>query len=369
MPQQPSRVGFVGAGAIARCHAFALAALPYYYDDAPEIAAARVLSARPERARSFARQFRFAAAASESEFWSDPELDTVFVLGPNRLHCEHARRALALPGIRRLYLEKPVCVTPEEAREMAQWRRRAPQVHFQTGFQLLQGAAIRRAWREWKAGSCGAAVQFELKLLHSGYLEPAYRASRASRLTPIPEGGAFVDLGSHLVSLAMAFLGPSLTTVHAHALSPFPELDPRSDMHTVVVVRDELSGAHGTLTASRVAAGHEDTLELEFSGERGAVRVRSAQPGDVELCTSPSRQDWTRVHCASDYGPRSRFPARGEPAGWLRPLIHAHYQLFGGTAEDEFLPDLDHGLAVQRVLHEVADRLHRAWPPERPSGP
>src|SRR5436190_1942653 len=61
------RVGFVGAGMIARCHAFAMNALPYYYEDAPEIVPALVTSARPERARRFAKRFAFERAVSEAE--------------------------------------------------------------------------------------------------------------------------------------------------------------------------------------------------------------------------------------------------------------------------------------------------------------
>jgi hypothetical protein len=41
----------------------------------------------------------------------------------------------------------------------------------------------------------------------------------------------------------------------------------------------------------------------------------------------------------------------------MRPLIHAHYLFFGGQVGDSVVPDLAHGLVVQRVLHEIADKL------------
>jgi predicted dehydrogenase len=353
------RVGFVGAGMIARCHAFAMNALPYYYENAPEIVPAVVTSARPERAQAFARRFGFAAAVPEADFWASREVDTVFVLGPNRLHFEHARRALALPSLKRLYLEKPVCVTRDEARAMAEWTQAAPHVRIRVGFQILHMASLRHAWQEWRTGRFGAPLHFRLSLLHSGYLDRDYRATRASRLSPAPEGGALVDLGSHLVSMVLAFLGPRVEAVDAHALTPFADVDPRSDMHTLVVLRDAASGAVGTITASRIAAGHEDSLEVEFSGTDGGLRVRSGMPDVLEICTTPSRQDWQAVRCASDYAESSRFPSRAASAGWLRPLVHQHH-LFFGPAEAEaeaggFVPDLAHGLAVQKVLHDVVD--------------
>jgi predicted dehydrogenase len=353
------QVGFVGAGMIARCHAFAMNALPYYYEDAPDIVPALVTSARPESAQRFAAKYRFQRAVPEADFWGSRELDTVFVLGPNARHFEHARRALAMPNLKRLYLEKPVCVTRDEAREMAAWAKSAPHVRIRVGFQILHMASLRHAWREWQSGRFGEPLHFKLSLLHSGYLDPVYRATRASRLSPMPEGGALVDLGSHLVSLVMAFLGPRVEAVDAHALSPFADVDPRSDMHTLVVLRDAASGAVGTITASRIAAGHEDSLEVEISGTAGGIRLRSGMPDVLEVCTTANRQDWQSVRCASDYAESSRFPSRASSAGWLRPLIHQHHRFFGPAAAeaDGFVADLEHGLAVQKVLHDVVDML------------
>jgi predicted dehydrogenase len=316
---------------------------------------ALVTSARPERAQRFARQFRFAHAVSEGELFAS-DVDTVFVLGPNALHFEHARRALAMPTLRRLYLEKPVCVTRDEAREMAGWTQAAPHVRIHVGFQILHMASLRRAWQEWHTGRFGAPLHFRLSLLHSGYLDADYRGTRASRLAPMPRGGALVDLGSHLVSLVMAFLGPQVEAVGAHALQPFGDVDARSDMHTLVVLKDPVSGAVGTCTSSRISAGHEDSLEVEISGTKGAVRLRSGMPDVLEICTTPNRQDWQTVRCASDYAEASRFPSRASSAGWLRPLIHQHH-LFFAEKQDGFVTDLAHGLSVQRVLHDVVDML------------
>ena len=41
-------VGFIGAGGIARSHAFALNSLKYYYNDAPDVELAAVCSAGKE---------------------------------------------------------------------------------------------------------------------------------------------------------------------------------------------------------------------------------------------------------------------------------------------------------------------------------
>jgi predicted dehydrogenase len=350
---EPVRVGFVGAGAIARAHAFALSALRYYYADTPEIAPSAVVSGHADRAQAFAAELGFRAALGEDEFFASPDLDTVFVLGPNRLHCAHARRALALPRIRRVYIEKPACVTRAEALEMAGWAQAYPHVRIQPGYQLLLSSAIQRAIGEWATGSLGTPLTLRASLEHSGYLDAAYREARASRMAPMPEGGALADLGSHLLSLAVAFWGTELVVVGAQALTPFADVHPRSDLHVMVTLREPRSGALGTVTASRIAAGHEDSFELEVSGTGGAVRVRAGQPDTVEISRNATRQDWEVVRTASDYSPLSRFPSRAVSAGWLRPLIHAHHLFL--TDGPGPAPDLSHALAVQRLILDAAE--------------
>jgi predicted dehydrogenase len=356
-PKAVSRVGFVGGGAIARCHVFAMESMRFYYEDAASVRLALVTSGREERARAFAARFPPCAAVPPEEFWSSAEVDSVFVLSPNALHFEHCRRALSMPSVKRIYVEKPVCVTAGEAAQMSERARTHPHVRIQAGYQLLHMSGMRAARQEWASGALGTPLNFRLSVAHAGYLDAAYRATRATRLSPAPEGGALVDLGSHMLSLAVAFLGQDLEVVGAHALQPFAEIDPRSDMHTLLVLRDRASGAVGTMTATRIAAGHEDSMELEMSGTAGAVRVSSGRPDAYEVCRTAGKQDWLSVRTASDYAPESRFPARAVAAGWLRPLVHAHHVFFTDNRGGSFDTDMAHALAVQRLIQEAVARL------------
>jgi len=38
-------------------------------------------------------------------------------------------------------------------------------------------------------------------------------------------------------------------------------------------------------------------------------------------------------------------------------MIHAHYIFLNGNDPKSFIPDLKHGLAVQRLVRETADHL------------
>jgi hypothetical protein len=40
-------------------------------------------------------------------------------------------------------------------------------------------------------------------------------------------------------------------------------------------------------------------------------------------------------------------------------MIHAHYVFLTGNNHDEFVPDIEHGLAVQRLVTETAKHLKK----------
>src|SRR5665648_1304324 len=66
---------------------------------------------------------------------------------------------------------------------------------------------------------------------------------------------------------------------------------------------------------------------------------------------------WTRQVVGSNYSPITSFPSGHVPPGWLRSMIHAHYVFLGGNDPKAFVPNLKHGLSVQRVVRETAEYL------------
>ena len=69
MRMESIKVGFIGAGGIARSHAFALQAMKFYYDRAPEVIFETVCSATASKREKFARQFGFERAENENQFF------------------------------------------------------------------------------------------------------------------------------------------------------------------------------------------------------------------------------------------------------------------------------------------------------------
>ena len=355
MGSEKIMIGFLGAGAIAQAHAFAINSLRYFYAEIPEIEFYAVSSAHKESRDAFAAKYGFKKSLSVDEFKVDPNINTVLILGPNHVHFEHFKMAVDMPYVRRIYLEKPVCSNQEEEAQMAKMADETNKT-IQVGFQYLQTASVREALAFWHSGKLGNPIHFDLKYYHGDYLQKSYRDKRVTRLTPAPDGGAMADLGSHGISLLMAFLGENLQITSAFQAGRFEDVPADSDLYSSVSLVYPESFAAGTLSASRISSGTGDLVSLEIYAQKGMLRYSSHSADFFEYYLEETGQ-WTRQVVASNYAPISSFPSGHVPPGWLRSMIHAHCVFITGCDQKAFVPNLQHGLAVQRVVRETAGFL------------
>ena len=350
-------VGFLGAGGIAQAHVYSIQALKFYYNEVPEIILESVASARKESREGFAKKYGFATAETVEEFSANKKIEAVFILGPNKVHFEHFRLALQMPDVKYIYLEKPVCSSQKEEEAMKELLKNAdPSIKIQVGFQYLQTSSVREGLKFWKSGKLGKPIHFDLKYYHGDYLQTAYREKRVTRLTPAPDGGAMADLGSHGISLLMAFMGEELQITSALQGGSFEGVPAGSDLFSSLSIYDPESGAVGNMSASRISSGTGDLVHLEIYAENGAFRFSSKNVDYFEYYLEGSNQ-WVKQMVGSNYKPITSFPSGHVPPGWLRSMVHAHYQFFTGDDSVAAIADLNHGLAVQRIVRETADHL------------
>jgi len=349
-------VGFIGAGGIARSHAYSLNSLRYFYNDIPELFPAAVCSASPGSRSSFAGRYGFAGSCDLEKFTDNKEINTVYILGPNNVHYEHLKKVCGMHAIRRIYLEKPVCSSLEEEKAIEELTGKYPDIKIQVGFQYLFSPAVREALSFWKSGKLGRPVHFDLKYYHSDYLRKEYREKRRSRLTPAPDGGAMADLGSHAISMLIAFMGDSLQMTGALQSGSFDDVTEGSDLFSLITLYDKSSGAAGSLAASRISSGTGDSLSIEFYAEKGALRYSSENADYFEYYKEETGV-WNRQPVGSHFRPVTSFPSGHVPAGWLRAMIHAHYVFLRDDNSEAFIPDIRHGLAVQRIVTQTAEHL------------
>lgn len=352
-----AKIGFIGAGGIARSHVFALNSLKYYYPAPPEFELAAVTSAREESRRSFAFDFGFGSALNTDQFFGSPSIDTVLILGPNKVHYPHLKAALAMPSVKRIYLEKPVCSSYDEEKMIRELVGDKPDDKIiQVGFQFLMSSAVREALVWWREKDFGRPLHFSFTLKHSDYLHSSYREKRRTRLTPAPDGGAMADLGSHALSLMVAFFGTDMQILSALQSGTYPDVPAGSDLYSEISVFDPKTHAAGNVSASRVSSGIGDMMAFEIFGEKGALKYNSYYPDRFEYFFEEGG-DWSTKFTGSNFKPVTSFPSGHVPGGWLRALIHAHYIFLTGNDKLATVPDLLHGLEVQRLVRETAENM------------
>jgi predicted dehydrogenase len=355
---QKIHVGFIGAGGIAQAHVYAIQALKFYYQQVPEIILESVASARAESREAFAKKYGFSNAQSVEDFGKNEKVEAVYILGPNKVHFEHFELALKMPNVKYIYLEKPVCSSLDEEKKMKILLDEAgSNVKIQVGFQYLQTTSVREGLTFWKSGKLGKPIHFDLKYYHGDYLQEEYRKKRVTRLTPAPDGGAMADLGSHGISLLMAFMGEELQITSALQAGSFEGVPSGSDLFSSLSLLEPQTGAVGNLSASRISSGTGDLVHLEIYAEKGAFRYSSKNPDFFEYYIEGSNQ-WIKQVVGSNYSPVTSFPSGHVPPGWLRSMVHAHYQFLTGDDASSSVADLNHGLAVQRIVRETADHLN-----------
>jgi len=354
---QKIHVGFLGAGGIAQAHVYSIQALKFYYNTIPEIILESVASVRKESREKFAQKFGFNTAQTVEEFSSNKKIEAVFILGPNKVHFEHLKMALKMPNVKYIYLEKPVCSSLKEENAMKVLLDKTdPSKKIQVGFQYLQTSSVREALKFWKSGKLGNPIHFDLKYYHGDYLQTGYREKRVTRLTPAPDGGAMADLGSHGISLLMAFMGEELQITSALQGGSFEGVPAGSDLFSSIALFEPETRAVGNMSASRISSGTGDLVYLEIYAENGAIRYSSQNSEYFEYYLEGSSQ-WIKQVVGSNYKPVTSFPSGHVPPGWLRSMVHAHYQFFTGDDKQAFKTNLEHGLAVQRIVRETADYL------------
>ncbi len=328
MPDSPVRWGILGTGRIAGLFAQGLAVVP-------EAQLVAVGSRTQEAADAFGERFGAARRhGSYAALAADPEIDVIYVATPHPLH--HDNTLLCLRAGKAVLCEKPFALNATEARAMvAEARARglflmeAMWSRFYPAFDHLREVLATEALGEVRL--LAADLGFRAAINPQGRL---FNAALG--------GGALLDVGVYVVSLASLILGrPTSIASVAH-------------LGTTGV--DEQAGillgyADGQIaqlqTAIRTNTRHEATL----MGTTGALRLGL---------------DWhkpDRLTLTRPGQPEEIIPAPFTGNGYNYEVAAVSASLRAGQTEHPFMP-LDETIAIMETLDAIRAQWGLRYPGE-----
>jgi len=287
------RIAVVGSGFIGPVHVEALRRLG--------CAVTGVLDYSPEMSRKAAQNLGVPRAyASYDELLDDASVDCVHIASPNRLHFEHASRALAAG--KHVVCEKPLAMTSKETAALLRQAKKAKgvaAVNYNMRFYPLCLEARERIRR----GQLGKVFTVIGGFVQDWLLYPTdynwrVLAEEGGQLRAISDIGThWLDLITFMTGLEVEAVCADLMTVHPVRLRPLGEVQTFSgkgkkkpartqpipittDDYGTVLLRFK-GGARGTLTVSQVTAGRKCSLRFEIAAQNAALAWDSESPNQM----------------------------------------------------------------------------------------
>ena len=346
-------IGIIGWGFMGQTHALAIRTLPLFYAGAGFRAEIRCICTRREEvARQAAADMGADWTCDYRELLKRDDIDVVSVCTPNAQHEQMALDVLA--ANKHLYIDKPLTVTGEEARRVAEAAQNA-QVFTKVAFNLRHFPATMRLKELADEGALGEITQFSARYLHSGSIDPDRPMGWKQGL----EGGVLLDLGSHALDLLTWIAGYPQEAMCAFR-TLYPSRPTReggvetrlSEDHALMTLRLP-GGTLGTVEASKIAAGALDEMTLEVRGTRGAAIFETMRPNylrwfDQSRPEKPlgGERGFVDIECAARYpAPGGKFLPGKNAIGWDRAHIDCYFDL---------LNCIHHGRRPQSTVEEAA---------------
>ncbi len=191
-----------------------------------------------------------------SAFLADPDVEAVWVAGPNHLHADHT--IAALQGGKHVLCEKPMATTAADCEKMIAAAEKAGKL-LSIGYHMRYHPLHQQLQADWMAGKFGKPICVRGQLYFAYPRPPGeWRQKRATS-----GGWAICDVGTHLIDLLRWFLGDA-ADVHGELSSQ--KFGYETDDHAVVTVRFE-NGALGIADGSTGAGAPAPRLELYGSDQ------------------------------------------------------------------------------------------------------
>jgi len=339
------RLGVVGLGLMGRVHARNALDL-----GARVVAGADVAADSREE---FAAEFGATTYETHEALLGEADVDAVVVTTPNRFH--EAAATAALEAGFDVLVEKPLAHSLESAERIAGAAADAPgdcMLGFHSRFS--PAATATRAYAD--AGRFGDIAHVEATFVRRrGIPSPGSWFTTAD----LSGGGSLIDVGVHVVDLALFVLGfPAPTEVSGVARSNFGTRDDYADPDGFA---DTWTGGSDTFDVDdsvsaflRFQTGQTVSLEVAWATNRppaSELVVRGTSAGAAFEMEGEVVELYETGNHGVDHYVTSEIDARGGPEGHVAEMEHFLEASAAGVLPT--MNTVDQGLAVQRVIDAI----------------
>lgn len=269
------RFGIVGSGYMAKLHSLALRNIGcYLWPTLPRIEMVLMADIVADAAREGAARWGWQDHTADwKEVTRAPDIDVVIVITPNDSHAEIAIDAF--DHGKHVFCEKPLSNTVAAAERMAEAARKSGKVNI-VNFSYRTWPGVELARQLIRDGELGDLLHFEGHFFQDYAADPglpfSWRFDRS-----VAGGGAFGDIGSHIMDIACALMGPveaiAARSTRLYDRRPAEAPDGREvtvDDLTASLVQFS-NGALGSVHASWAATGHKSDLSFSVTGTKGSL--------------------------------------------------------------------------------------------------
>jgi len=369
------RVAMIGYGFMGAAHSQGWRTAPRVFDLPAEPEMAVIVGRNADAVTAAANKWGWAESATDwREVIARDDIDVVDIVTPGDSHAEIA--IAALEAGKHVLCEKPLANTVAEAEAMAEAAERAAArgVRAMVGFTYRRVPAVTFLRNLISEGAVGTVNQVRASYRQDWLVDPDMPL--AWRLQKEHAGsGALGDIGAHAIDLAQFVTGLNLEKVSGTIdtiVKERPLLDSGSGLSGTAgngygqVTVDDIaiftgrfdSGALASFEASRFATGRKNALQIEVSGDMGALAFDLEDLNSVQFYdrTAPAdRQGFRKILVTEAEHPyvSAWWPA-GHMLGYEHGFSHQVKDLVDGIkAGTDPHPTFADGLRVQRVLDAV----------------
>jgi scyllo-inositol 2-dehydrogenase (NADP+) len=337
------RVGLIGVGKMGISHYALLGANPRVEVASVCDSATYITSAL--RKHTGVLTFKDAEKMMEAA-----KLDAVFVATPTSTHFDAAR--LALERGLHVFVEKPLCLDPEQSRQLAELARERNLVN-QVGYHNRFLGCFRETRRLVKAGALGEVYHVSGSAFGQVVIRP--KSGSTWRAKKEEGGGCLHDYASHVVDLMNFVMGTPERVLGAHLRSIFSR-DVEDAVHATLLYP---GGASGQLETNWSDDTHRKmSTTLVVYGTKGKViadrqecRVYLRQGADFETYAA----GWNTRYITDLQAPVAFYLRGEEYSAQVEAFVDAVERGTPGT-ENSFASACETDRTIDAILKAARDR-------------